>query len=153
MQQGAPAPSRSSTAKSTPPAATRGNGGGPLSLDPQASASAQPSTPQQAPQPPAPRTAAVQPNDMATGTTNTAGRAVQLSSQTSEAEAQASLRALQAKYPSQLGGHSSFVKRVDLGAKGIYYRAMIGPFASASEARQFCSDFKSAGGQCVVPTN
>src|SRR5262249_6885100 len=149
-QQGTSATSRSApTAKSTPPAATRGNGGGPLSLDPQASASA----PQQAPQPPAPRTAAVQSNDMATGTTDTAGRGVQLSSQTSEAEAQASLRALQAKYPSQLGGHSSFVKRVDLGAKGIYYRAMIGPFASASEARQFCSDFKSSGGQCIVPSN
>src|SRR5262249_42445164 len=118
MQQGAPATSRSApAAKSTPPA-TRGNGSSPLSLDPQDSASAQPSAPpQRAPQPLAPRTAAVQTNDMATGTTNTAGRAVQVSSQTSEAEAQASLRALQAKYSSQLGGHSSFIKRVDLGAK------------------------------------
>src|SRR5262249_58895625 len=135
---GPPATSRSApAAKSTPPA-TRGNGSSPLSLDPQDSASAQPSAPpQRAPQPLAPRTAAVQTNDMATGTTNTAGRAVQVSSQTSEAEAQASLRALQAKYSSQLGGHSSFIRRVDLGAKGVYYPAIIGPFASWNEARQY----------------
>ena len=42
------------------------------------------------------------------------------------------------------------IRRVDLGDKGIYFRAMVGPFASGSEASQVCSSLKSAGGQCIV---
>ena len=62
------------------------------------------------------------------------GYSVQLSSQRSEAEAQASYRSLQAKFPDQLSDRSVMIRRVDLGAKGIYYRAMVGPFASSDEA-------------------
>ena len=78
---------------------------------------------------------------------------VQVSSQRSEADAQASFRSLQEKFPSQLGGRTAIVRRADLGAKGIYYRALTGPFASAGEADQFCSSFKTAGGQCIVQRN
>ena len=78
---------------------------------------------------------------------------VQLSSQRSEAESQAAYRSLQAKYPSQLGGRTVIVKRVDLGDKGVYYRAMVGPFASSGDANQFCSELKAAGGQCTVQQN
>jgi hypothetical protein len=42
------------------------------------------------------------------------------------------------------------IKRVDLGDKGIYFRAMVGPFASGNEASEVCSSLKSAGGQCIV---
>jgi hypothetical protein len=45
------------------------------------------------------------------------------------------------------------IRRADLGAKGVFYRAMVGPFASAQEATQFCATLKSAGGTCVVPSN
>ena len=62
------------------------------------------------------------------------GYAVQVSAQRSEAEAQAAFRSMQAKYPSQLGGRAPMIHRVDLGAKGIYFRAMVGPFASSAEA-------------------
>lgn len=78
------------------------------------------------------------------------GYAVQVASRRNEADAQASLRSLQAKYPQQLGGHSPLIRRVDLGAKGIYYRAMIGPFSSAEEASRVCSSLKAAGGDCLV---
>jgi hypothetical protein len=78
---------------------------------------------------------------------------VQVSSQRSEAEAQASWRALQAKYPDQLGSHSATIKRVDLGDKGVYYRAMVGPFTSSGEADQLCSELKAAGGQCLRQRN
>ena len=160
---GAP-PGRSvPAAKSGQPARSTG----PLSLDPQVSASAQPaSAPQPAPaprervtalpqpatpdpplQPPAPRATAA-PSNAATG-----GYLVQLSSQRSEAEAQASYRALQTKYPDQLGDRTAIVKRVDLGDKGIYYRALVGPFGSSGEAGQFCADFKVSGGQCLVQRN
>ena len=37
---------------------------------------------------------------------------------------------LRAKFPNQLGGREPMVRRTDLGAKGIYYRAMVGPFAA-----------------------
>jgi len=81
------------------------------------------------------------------------GYAVQVSSQRSEAEAEAAFRSMQAKFPNQLGGRQPMIHRVDLGAKGIYFRAMVGPFATGSEASQLCSSLKSAGGQCIIQKN
>ncbi len=81
------------------------------------------------------------------------GYAVQVSSQRSEAEAQASFRSLQAKFPKQLGGRQASIHRVELGAKGTYYRAMVGPFANANEASELCSGLKAAGGQCLIQRN
>jgi hypothetical protein len=79
--------------------------------------------------------------------------AVQVSSQRSEAGAQAAFRSLQAKYPNQLGGRQALIHKVELGAKGTYYRAMVGPFANANEAGEVCSGLKAAGGQCIVQKN
>jgi hypothetical protein len=81
------------------------------------------------------------------------GYLVQVSSQRNEADAQASYKALQGKFPSVLGSHSPVIKRADLGEKGVYYRAMVGPFGSPDEASQFCGSLKTAGGQCVVQRN
>ncbi|MGB2658205.1 MAG: SPOR domain-containing protein, partial [Pseudolabrys sp.] len=81
------------------------------------------------------------------------GSYVQVSSQRSEAEAQAAFRSLQAKYPDQLGGRQPLIHKVDLGAKGTYYRAMVGPFTNASEAGELCSNLKAAGGQCLIQRN
>ena len=82
------------------------------------------------------------------------GYLVQVSSQKNEADAQTSYRVLQGKYPSVLGSQSVLVKRVDLGGKGIYYRAFAGPFSSADQAAQVCSSLKAAGGpQCLVQRN
>jgi hypothetical protein len=78
---------------------------------------------------------------------------VQVSSQKSEADAQASYRSIQSRYSSVLGGQPHVVRRADLGAKGVYYRAMVGPFGSRDEAVQLCSSLKSAGGDCVVQAN
>ena len=87
------------------------------------------------------------------GSADGGGYLVQVSSQKNEADAQASFRALQGKFPSVLGSRSPVIKRADLGEKGVYYRAMVGPFGSPEEASQFCSSLKSAGGQCVVQRN
>jgi cell division septation protein DedD len=81
------------------------------------------------------------------------GYLVQVSSQRNEADAQASYKALQGKFPSVLGSRSPVIKRADLGDKGVYYRAMVGPFGSPDEASQFCGNLKTAGGQCVVQRN
>lgn len=78
--------------------------------------------------------------------------AVQVTSQRSEADAQSSFRSLQQQFPSVLGSRQPVIRRADLGERGTYYRAQI-PFASQSEASEFCSSLKAAGGQCVVARN
>ena len=81
------------------------------------------------------------------------GYSVQVTSERSESRAQAAFRALQAKYPKQLGGHQPIIHRADLGAAGIFYRALVGPFASADKAAKICSGLKAAGGDCVIQKN
>jgi SPOR domain len=103
------------------------------------------------------QTAAVPPHAAAPAPTTSSspgsGAFVQVSSQRSEGEAQAAYRSLQAKYPNQLNGRELSIQKAELGSKGTYYRAMIGPFASANEASEWCSSLKAAGGQCLVPRN
>ena len=78
---------------------------------------------------------------------------VQVTSQHSEADAQASFQELRAKYPDLLKGRQPIIRRADLGAKGVYYRALVGPFASMEEAAGMCSSLKAAGGNCLVQRN
>ena len=110
----------------------------PLSLAPQTAQTAEPRT----------RLAATTPTAPSGG-----GYLVQVSSQRNEADAQASYRVLQGKFPTVLGSRSPLIKRADLGEKGVYYRAMVGPFGSSEEASQFCGSLKTAGGQCVIQRN
>jgi hypothetical protein len=99
--------------------------------------------------------APVRPTTLASAASQTApaaggGYAVQISSQRSEAEAHTAFRALQVKFPDQLGGRQPMVRRADLGDKGIYYRALVGPFASKEQAAAMCSSLKAAGGNCII---
>jgi len=142
-----PAPAAPSA--SAPPAApTRlaaaPSNGAPLSLSPDA--------PPAAPARPAPatRVTSVAPTAHVAPAVATGGFAVQVSSRRSEAEAQAAIRSLQAKFPAQLGGHAPLIRKVELGEKGTYYRAMIGPFGSSEEAGKLCAALKAAGGSCFV---
>lgn len=121
----------------------------PLSLAPDATNSAPPpvaSAP--APRPAAPMRVASAPSNGGTG-----GYLVQVSSQRSEADAQSAFRSVQGKYSSVLSGQQHVIRRVELGEKGTYYRAMVGPFATREQAVQLCSSLKSAGGDCVVQSN
>ena len=77
---------------------------------------------------------------------------VQVSSQRSESEAQSAYRSLQGRY-AMLASRSAVIRRVDLGEKGTFYRAMVGPFASSDEAAQFCTQLRSSGGQCLIQRN
>jgi cell division septation protein DedD len=80
------------------------------------------------------------------------GYLVSVSSQKSEADAQASFRALKVKYADAMGSYSApVIKRVDIPGKGVMYRAMVGPFDTSEAANQFCKGLQSAGGQCFVP--
>jgi hypothetical protein len=78
------------------------------------------------------------------------GYLVQVSSQRSEADAQASYRSIQSRYSSVLSGHPHVIRKASLGSKGTYYRAMVGPFGSREEAVRLCASLKQAGGDCVV---
>lgn len=131
----APAPARHAVASNNAP----------LSLAPGGEA---PAPAPRAPAPPPPARAAAPAS--APAVSGGGGYAVQVSAQRSEAEAQAAFRGLQAKYPSQLGSRQPMIRRVDLGAKGIYFRALIGPFANSAEASNVCNSLKSAGGQCII---
>ena len=81
------------------------------------------------------------------------GYAVQLTSERTESRAQSAFRALQAKYPDQLNGRQAIIRRADLGAAGIYYRALVGPLTSATEATRLCSKLKAAGADCIIQKN
>ena len=78
---------------------------------------------------------------------------MQVTSQRSEADAQTEFKALQAKFPSQLGHRQPIIHRADLGEKGTFYRALVGPFASSEAAAAMCSNLKAAGGSCIVQKN
>jgi SPOR domain len=133
------------TASRSQTAAANANASAPLSLVPQGSdPAAEPRT----------RVAATSPPQTAPGGAGaSSGYLVQVSSQRNEADAQASYRALQGKFPAVLGSRAPVIKRADLGDKGVYYRAMVGPFDTPDEATQLCASLKTAGGQCVVQRN
>ncbi|MCX5519616.1 SPOR domain-containing protein [Kaistia defluvii] len=81
------------------------------------------------------------------------GFVVQVASQRSEEAAIASFKAMQRKYPSVFGSQEPNVVRADLGAKGIYYRARVGPMATRDQAVSFCESLRAAGGDCIVQKN
>lgn len=83
----------------------------------------------------------------------TGGFVVQVASQRSEADAQSSYRALQTKYPTVLADREAFIRKADLGDKGVFYRAQLGPFTTIHQANELCASLKTAGGQCVVQKN
>lgn len=141
---------RQAVTRAAPQAAEAPSRNAPLSLNPDAPTRSAPARTA-----PAKRTAAaVAPVALApTAASGGGGYAVQVSSQRSEADAQAAFRSLQAKYPGQLGGKQPLIRRADLGAKGIYFRAMVGPFATGGEAGELCSSLKAAGGSCIVQKN
>ncbi len=59
---------------------------------------------------------------------------VQVASYPSEADAQASFAELKRKNGALLSGFSANVKRVDLGAKGVWYRLRVGPLSDKDAA-------------------
>jgi hypothetical protein len=130
-----------------PPSSANASANAPLSLAPQGGAQSAPAADART------RVAATAPVQTAPASGAGGGYLVQVSSQRNEADAQASYKALQGKFPAVLGSHAPVIKRADLGDKGVYYRAMVGPFGSPDEASQFCGNLKTAGGQCVVQRN
>lgn len=77
------------------------------------------------------------------------GTYVQLSSQRTQDDAAAALRRTQQRLGSVVNGGALQIRRVDLGAKGIWYRVVL-PTSSFQEATQACATIKANGGECVA---
>ena len=103
------------------------------------------------------------PTDLLTGANSTGaalpaptasgnGFVVQVSSQRSQDAAQSAYAGMRERYASVLGNLDPNIQEADLGAKGIYYRVRVGPWASKDEAIQVCESLKTAGGSCFVTT-
>lgn len=129
----------------TTPAPARGDNA-PLSLSPDN----QPSPPAAAARDASPRAQAPTRVASIPAAGSAGGYLVQVSSQRSEADAQSSYRSIQSRYSSVLAGQPHVIRQANLGSKGVYYRAMVGPFSSREDAVRLCSNLKQAGGDCVV---
>jgi hypothetical protein len=77
------------------------------------------------------------------------GYYVQVSAEKSEEEAKSSFRGIQARHSVLLGGQQPVIRRKDLGSRGIFYGAQVGPF-SREAAVNLCHDLKAAGRSCMV---
>lgn len=78
---------------------------------------------------------------------------VQIASVRSEAEAQATWKSMQAKYPGVLGNQQVAIRRADLGDRGIYYRTQVGSFTDREQANNLCQALRAEGGDCMVQRN
>jgi len=158
--QVAPTPAAPQAAPPPPKSAPRAKEAAPKPAPPPAGRNAPlsivPTAEGDVPAPVAPRTrmaTTTAPAPAPAASASTGGYAVQVSSQRSEADAQSAYRALRAKFPSQLGAREPIIRRADLGSKGVYYRALVGPFASMEQAAEMCSSLKAAGANCLVQRN
>jgi hypothetical protein len=84
-------------------------------------------------------------------TSGTAAAYVQLSSQKSQADAQASLNQIKSRWNALFRGETLQIQRADLGSKGIYYRVRL-PASTLQDATEICASIKANGGECF-PTN
>jgi cell division septation protein DedD len=126
--------SPSPSAVAQPPAAA------PTSLAPQVAVT--PPAPVAAPAPAAPKPA---PAPAATGSYR-----LQLGALKSEEAAKTEWLKLQRQNADVLGKLSLSVSRVDLGAKGTYYRIQAGPVADEGRAAQDCAALKSRNVGCIL---
>ena len=80
---------------------------------------------------------------------NSAPAYAQLASLRSEQEAREAAQRLVTRFGPLFGGANMEVQRVDLGARGIYYRVRV-PAESAQAASSICTNVIAAGGDCVL---
>jgi cell division protein FtsN len=78
-------------------------------------------------------------------TASTSGYVAVLSSQKSRMDALKAFADLQQKYGDVLSSKTPDVQEANLGDKGIWYRAVVGPPVSRDAASGICSQLKAAG--------
>ena len=80
----------------------------------------------------------------------TGGAVLQIGSYESVALADNAWKSFQTRYAGVVGALSEDVQRADLGARGIWYRLRVGPFADKTAAAAACEKLKTQGGTCFV---
>lgn len=75
---------------------------------------------------------------------------VQVASLRSQAEADRTYAAIRSRHSGIIEAYAPDIVRVDLGEKGIYYRARVSGFASRADANATCERLKAAGQSCFV---
>ncbi|NWG47435.1 MAG: SPOR domain-containing protein, partial [Alphaproteobacteria bacterium] len=97
---------------------------------------------------PAPAPAPVEPAPARSVPTD--GYMVQIASFPTPAEAEASWQKLAGKHADLLTGEPHEVMEADLGAKGVWHRLRVGPYAAKDEADALCASLKGRGQDCLV---
>jgi cell division protein FtsN len=73
---------------------------------------------------------------------------LQIGAYTSESDAKAAWKSVQAKHSGVLSGYGSNVQKADLGPKGVWYRLRIVGFSDKDAAAGVCNKLKAEGGSC-----
>ncbi|MFN4090640.1 MAG: SPOR domain-containing protein, partial [Alphaproteobacteria bacterium] len=75
---------------------------------------------------------------------------VQIASLRSEDEARAAWERTRRAHSDLLGRMEPTIERVDLGARGIYFRLQAGPLSEKTLADMLCSQLKARNVGCIV---
>ena len=120
-----------------------------VTAGPPAAAPAKPAAP--APVRKVPAVAAVEPTSPATARSTVAGGAVlQIGAYETQEIADGAWASFKARHAGVAGTLAEDVQRVDLGAKGIWYRLRMGPFADKTAAVAACEKLKAEGATCFL---
>lgn len=76
---------------------------------------------------------------------------VQVASHKTPEEAQNAWNNLRQQYGSIFGNRNADIRKVDLGDRGTFYRAMVGPM-NREQANALCQNLKTQGAGCIVQT-
>lgn len=76
---------------------------------------------------------------------------VQVASHKTPEEAQGAWSNLRQQYASIFSGRNADIRKVDLGDRGTFYRAMVGPM-NREQANALCQNLKTQGAGCIVQT-
>ncbi len=115
-----------------------------------ASASSQSQSPQSSQSATTPTAASVTPARMPASGPLSGTHLVQVGAFRSNEEAAAQWSRMEARLGDYLEGKLPDVERADLGARGVYHRLRVGPFASSEDARRYCAGLKERGQDCLV---
>jgi hypothetical protein len=143
-------PLRSDGPAQQPAPQTQPQSNAPIPLSPNTQAE-EPET--QAPPRAPTRTASLGPTPAAAAPqTNGSGNyVVQVASHKTPEEAQGAWANLRQQYAQIFTGRNADIRKVDLGDRGTFYRAMVGPM-NREQANALCQNLKTQGAGCIVQT-
>lgn len=95
-------------------------------------------------------TAAVEPAAGSSIDATSGAFVVQILSSPDRAQAESEREKFALRFKDLLTDRAVTVVRADLGAKGVYHRAWVGPFADQAGAGQYCNQLKARGQDCYV---